>query len=140
MVILGIGTDIVKNQRIQHILRRHPARFLQKVLHPTEIKQFESKKDDGQISRQCTEFVASRWALKEAMVKATQNRSLIFSGMYLYKPHLESAESATPNDKIQVKIDHPKNQEILDSLGVRSIHSSISHEDDYSIAFVVLEK
>ena len=65
------------------------------------------------------------------MVKATQNRNFYFPGMYINKPQ-------TPN-KIGMVIDSVANQKILDGLGVKHIHSSISHEEEYSIAFVVLE-
>ena len=69
------------------------------------------------------------------MVKATQNRSLVFSGMYLYKP----IQTIDANSKILLRIDNAKNKKILDNLGVKHIHSSLSHEENYSIAFVVLE-
>ena len=32
-----------------------------------------------------------------------------------------------------------ENEEILNKLGVKRVHVSLSHEDDVSIAFVVLE-
>ena len=89
---------------------------------------------EGEITPECVQFLASRWALKEAMVKATQNRSLIYHGMFLYKPH-----KTDTNSRIQLRTDNAQNEEILSNLGVKHIHSSLSHEDDYSIAFVVLE-
>lgn len=75
MTILGIGVDIISNQRIlQIITSTRKERFLHKVLHPLEIQTFNKK---STIEAQ-TQFQASRWAAKEAIVKATQQRHLIF--------------------------------------------------------------
>ena len=46
------------------------------------ISSISSLENDNDES---TRYLASRWALKEAMVKATKNRSLFYPGMYLDK-------------------------------------------------------
>ena len=43
-----------------------------------EYKQIEDEKVKSQ-------YLASRWALKEAMVKASGNRSIYYPGVYLLK-------------------------------------------------------
>lgn len=126
MSIFGIGVDIVKNARIQKILQSNYAeRFLHRVLHPVEIQQIKDKGDIGQQ----TFFLASRWGFKEACVKASGRKDLIFPQMYLEK-------DTTGKPKI-VFIDFNKTV-IETELGIKSTHVSISHEDDMSVAFVVM--
>jgi phosphopantetheinyl transferase (holo-ACP synthase) len=70
--------------------------------------------------------------LKEAIVKASGNRSIYFPGVYLHK--------ASENTKPLVQIEGDVNKKIMyDELQVSNIHSSISHEDLFAIAFVLLE-
>ncbi len=67
MKIFGIGIDIVQNKRIESVLSRTSAlRFITKVLHSDEIKQLDAL----QTEKMRAQFVASRWAVKEATVKA----------------------------------------------------------------------
>ena len=61
--VLGIGIDIVSTERVAAVLRRHPARFLRKVLHPREYRGYDK-------SRYPARFLARRFAAKEAVVKA----------------------------------------------------------------------
>lgn len=68
-----------------------------KVLHEKEIEQFHSKENE----KAKVEFLASRWALKEAMVKALGERSFFFPGFYLEKQ--EEFQKPIP------KIDFEKN-------------------------------
>ena len=70
-------------------------------------------------------FLASRWAAKEALVKAANNVELIF-------PLIEVSRQ---NGRPELVL-HGRNLEQL--RGVSEAHLSISHEDDYSIAFVIL--
>lgn len=58
--------------RFSDILGKHGDKFLHKALHPREIVAFKALKDDEQRVR----FVASRWAAKEAVVKAAGKRLL----------------------------------------------------------------
>ena len=128
MNIFGIGVDIVKNSRIKKILlSNYSERFIQKVLHPNEIQQL---KDKGDVEQQ-TSYLASRWSFKEACVKATGRKDLIFPQMYLDKE---------PNGKPTVTFVMFNKNLIQDELKIKETHVSISHEDDTSIAFVVMTK
>ncbi len=51
------------------------------MLHPTEKEELTGT-DNENVKAQ---YLASRWALKEAIVKASGNRSLYYPGMYLKK-------------------------------------------------------
>lgn len=68
MRIIGIGIDICKVSRIQKIMEKpYWEKFVNRVLSDSE----KSKKNSP-------EFVASRWAVKEAVIKATGKRDLMF--------------------------------------------------------------
>lgn len=128
MSIFGIGVDIIKNPRIRNILlSNYSERFLNRVLHPKEITELKAKQD---IDQQ-TLYLASRWSFKEACVKASGRKDLIFPKMYL-----EKEPSGKP---IVTFIDFNK-QVLEDELGVKTTFASISHEDDTSIAFVIMTK
>ena len=100
---------------------------MKRVLHSKEIEEyraFDEEKRKGQ-------YLASRWALKEAMVKASGNTSLYYPGMYLKK---------VEDKKPVMEIDSEFNYRILfKELEVSSIHSTLSHEDLFAVAFVILE-
>jgi phosphopantetheine--protein transferase-like protein len=80
--IRGIGIDIAHISRFKKIIAdKHEQNFMKKVLHKLEIDEYNKK--------QCIDlkanFIASRWSVKEALVKATGNKQIIFSYVYLEK-------------------------------------------------------
>ena len=95
----------------------------------------------NKLHEQKIQYVASRWAIKEAMVKATRNKSLHFPGMYILPSKFLGMylDKSQGSNNIKMKIDSDKNQKILDQLGVNNIHTSLSHEEDYSIGFAIIE-
>ncbi len=62
--MLSVGCDIVSVARIAEAARTHGDRFLQRCYRPDEIGLAESGGD------RAAETLASRWAAKEAFVKA----------------------------------------------------------------------
>lgn len=128
MNIFGVGVDLVKSSRIKKILlSSYSERFLHKVLHPREIVELKDKVD---IDQQ-TLYLASRWCFKEACVKASGRKDLLFPQMYFEK---EPTGKPTP-----VFIGF--NKDVLEKeLQIKYTHASISHEDEMSIAFVVMSK
>jgi len=62
-VIFGIGTDVVRLDRIEAAYARHGARFVQRLLMPEEELAFRGYKRP-------VRFLAMRFAAKEAIVKA----------------------------------------------------------------------
>lgn len=104
-MIIGIGTDIIKNQRVK-------SNIAKRILTENEY-QIYLEKNDGLKN----EYLASRFAAKEAIVKATNKQYTINQIEILNtiegKPYCSNIEG---------------------------IELSISHEDQYSIAFAIYQK
>lgn len=124
-MIYGIGTDIVAVDRLQRLLDRHGARAVDKLLAPAEIPAFEQ-------SRAPARFLAKRFAAKEAFGKA------LGTGV------------AAPATLTQIAVGHdalgkpvlefaPQLAALLESKGL-SAQLSISDEQAYAVAFVILEQ
>src|SRR5688572_28360110 len=79
--IMGIGIDMTRISRFHRLIEKYEERFVYKTLHLKEVEQYKSVSDLQQKSR----FLASRWAFKEALVKATGNKAIIFSSVYIEK-------------------------------------------------------
>ena len=62
-MIFGIGTDILKIERVERIYQRHGARFAAHLLLPDEMQLFHGHPRPAR-------FLAMRFAAKEAIVKA----------------------------------------------------------------------
>ena len=113
-MIAGIGIDIVENSRFCN----KPQGFLQKIFTEKEI-------DEGLSREAPEEYFASRFACKEAFVKALGTGF----GPILAKD-IEVIENEDGLPSISIKKEP----------GVKKrIHLSLSHEKGYSVAMVVLE-
>ncbi len=117
-MIKGVGIDIVQIKRILNIITKFEDGFLRKVLHLKEIEEYKRISNE----KKKTQYLASRWAVKEALVKATGNKSIVFSDVYIDKE-----ESGKPTLKIN------QNEDDIDYM------ISISHEDDYAVAVVIVQ-
>jgi holo-[acyl-carrier protein] synthase len=62
-VIFGIGTDVVRLDRVQRTLERFGDHFVRRLLLPEELAAFRGQ-------RRPDRFLAMRFAAKEAIVKA----------------------------------------------------------------------
>jgi holo-[acyl-carrier-protein] synthase len=122
-MIYGIGTDIVKVERMREVVARWEERFLQRVFTPHEIEYCYHKKDPFPS-------LSVRFAAKEAVIKAT------------------GAHVSVPLIDIEVVNDDRGNPSIRPRGALRAffrdhalsaVHLSLSHEKEYGIAFVVLE-
>jgi phosphopantetheinyl transferase (holo-ACP synthase) len=70
------------------------------------------------------------------MVKASGNTSLYYPGMYLKKEAIEGETTKKP----VATVEGEANSKIMyEELKVSAIHASISHEDQFAVAFVILE-
>jgi len=61
--IYGIGLDVLRVKRIEVVYKRHGERFVERLLHPLERKEFEAAAKKAQ-------YLAKSFAIKEAFVKA----------------------------------------------------------------------
>jgi len=125
MGIFGIGVDIAHIPRFQAILSRVRDRFLSKLLHPKEISQFHSL-----IPLRQPQFVASRWAVKEAVVKSAGKRLLF--------PEMQIAKSLDPLDPRPHLVVEGATLAMFRQHSIQP-HISLSHDTDYAIAYVLLE-
>ncbi len=123
-MILGIGIDLVRVERLRSLLERHGERLLQRVLHPEEQAQLPSVRPES--------FLARRFAAKEALAKALGCG--IGKGMALPDACVIHDASGRPGLALSGAAARTARQ-----LGVVRIHLSISDEHDYAQAFVVLE-
>jgi holo-[acyl-carrier protein] synthase len=80
-MIKGVGIDIAHIPRFTKILEKYEVGFINKVLHKKEIDEY---KDLNDIKRK-SKYIASRWAYKEALVKASGFKNIIFNKVYLEK-------------------------------------------------------
>lgn len=108
--MLGIGTDIVDNKRIEKSINES---FLNLVLSKEELKTYRKYSGNRAI-----EFVAGRWAIKEAIIKCLSDYEI----PYMNKLVILNKENGKPYIEY-------KNYEILISL---------SHEKECSIGFAIL--
>lgn len=91
--IFGHGVDISHIPRVVSVYDRQGIRFLKKMMHEKEISQFESLHSQDRIK--ASQFIASRWSLKEAIIKATGSR-LLFPEMYLVRDTSPMSTSIVP--------------------------------------------
>jgi len=125
MKILGIGVDLVKTSRIEEITRRWAKSFLNRIF--TENEQEICL----EMSRPSVHF-SGRFAIKEAFLKALGTG--LRHGFRWREIETLRGESGQPEVRLYGRV-----QEHADSLGVRDIFSSISHDHDYAIAQIVLQ-
>ena len=127
MKILGIGVDIIENNRIKNSIKN--SNFLKRIYSTKELRQ-------SKLSKNKTNFFAKRFAAKEALAKA------IGSG---FRNNLNFADIEIINDKMG-KPYYLKNNKIKDLIkkkfNVKNFECflSISDEKKYSTAFTIIQK
>lgn len=107
-MIKGIGVDLVEIDRIQ--LKDH---FIDRVLSDKEIEVYKTLSSDCRKK----EFIAGRFAGKEALVKALNDKTISFKSISILN-----------------EIDGRP------SINYKNTFISISHERDYAVAYVIVEK
>lgn len=130
-MIVGIGTDIVEIERIASILRgSNSEKFLERILTPAE-RELASTREHQHAAR-LMEFVAGRFAAKEAVAKACGCRI----GDPLTFQHIEILHDSLGKPQCTV------HESVLSKLGLSPkvrVHISISHTALVATAFAVLE-
>ena len=124
-MIFGIGTDIADCNRVGSIYAKHGHHFVKNILTPAELERMAQLRDPK-------EFIAGRWAAKEAFSKA------LGTGMCAECAFVEIEVLSDERGKPFVKL-YAATAETAKRLGITHIHVSISHERELATAFVVLE-
>ena len=104
-MIKGIGVDIVKINRFKDVSEH----FINRILTNEEREEYKKRNNKPQ-------YLASRFAAKEAYFKATQD--------------IHYLSVSVLNDERGIPY-------ILDK---KNIHLSISHEDEYVVAYLILSE
>ena len=114
-MILGIGCDIVEIARFEKFLDKK--NYLEKIYTQKELKELENI----QNKRRKLEYLASRYAVKEALSKAL---GVGISKQFSFK------DAEVHKDELGKPYINYKNYKS---------HLTISHTKDTAIAFVILE-
>lgn len=128
-MIIGLGIDIIEIERIRRSLDRFGRRFLEKVMHESEMEELAPA---GFDSPAAVARVAARFAAKEAGAKALGTG--FSAGIGLHDIRVRSLPSGKP-----VVCLHQKARAHADALGVTGAHLSLSHGKDNACAVVVFE-
>jgi holo-[acyl-carrier protein] synthase len=123
-MIAGIGSDIIRVERIRRLLNKYP-RFTARVFTENEIQYCVVKANPA-------ESYAARFAAKEAVMKALGtgwDKDVNFKDIEVVK-----AASGRPRVLLRGGA-----ETIRRSRGIGEIHLSLSHEREYALAFVILE-
>jgi len=124
-MIIGTGIDIVEIARFRKILAGSGDRFLKRVFTPEEQRFCLAKQNPAQ-------HFAARFAAKEAVFKA------LGTGWANGVTWLD-AEVSRQEHNAPVILLHGVAQEIAATKGVRQIHLSLTHTDNYAAATAILE-
>ena len=117
----AIGLDIIDVTRIDKGIKRFGQKYIRRILGPAEQTLLKSRRDKSQ-------FVAGRFAAKEAMVKAL--------GAFLkIRPPLQSLQVIN-NQAGQPEFELP--DELKRLLDGYQVLVSISHEKRMAVAMVVI--
>lgn len=124
-MIHGIGTDIVRVERMRTALARHGERFALRILAATEVEAWRAHRDPAR-------FLAKRFAAKEAFGKALGTGVAVPATLHAV------AVAHDARGRPVYRYDERLAAHMGDS-GL-SAHLSISDEDDNVVAFAVIER
>jgi holo-[acyl-carrier protein] synthase len=123
-MIVGIGTDIVRVARFTEFWQRHGKRGLEKLLAPQELDDCYGSNDPGR-------FLAKRFAAKEALGKAL--------GTGIRAPLILPAIAIVHDDFGKPGFCLSNAADSLLTARRLCAHLSISDEQEYAVAFVLVE-
>lgn len=125
-MILGIGLDVAEISRIARIWEKYGMRFADKVLHPDELNLLTA------MTGGAVQFLASRFAVKEAAVKALGTG--FSEGILPVDIAVETRTMGRPELRF-----HNRALERLAKLGATRAHLSLTHGRETVAAVVILE-
>ena len=125
-MIVGIGTDIVYTPRMQTLLEKHGDKIALRILSDAEFAGFQKVKNKAA-------FLAKRVAAKEATAKALGTG--FRDGLSLRHIEVINDEKGKPT----LNFFH-RGQALLAELNISQSLISLSDEQDYATAYVVLSE
>lgn len=121
--LVGVGTDLVRIDRIEQAVLRSGERFVRRILRPEEVEIYNA-------SSHPVRYLAKRFAAKEAASKAlgcgigkVSWQDFLVNSDELGAPRLDCYDSAW---------------ERLQECGAKRALISLSDEQEHALAFVVL--
>lgn len=126
MSVVGVGTDIIEISRIQNMKLGVRDRLAKRVLTEREFLYYQN-------INQAEQYLAKRWAAKEAAAKALGTG--IADGVSFQHFDIESLPSGQPVLHLSERA-----LEVATALGATQWHISLADESLYATAFVVLSK
>lgn len=125
-MIFGIGTDVVKVERMQTVYERHGERLVHHLLLPEEAELFQKTKLP-------VRFLAMRFAAKEAIVKAMGTG--FAHGMWIRDSGFVPNAWGRPDI-----IWSERGRAMCEQLGIGEGHITLTDEDGLVVAVAVLMK
>ncbi|MES1190346.1 MAG: holo-ACP synthase [Steroidobacter sp.] len=125
-MIFGIGTDLVKMERMEKVYERHGDRLINHLLLPQELALFRDNKRP-------VRFLAMRFAAKEAIVKALGTG--FAHGMWIKDCGFVPNAWGRPDI-----IWSERGRALADQFGVGEGHLTLTDEEGLIVAVAVLMK
>jgi holo-[acyl-carrier protein] synthase len=128
-MIFGIGTDAVEVARIEAVLARHGARFVERILGPRELAVHAARA--ARSPQRGLLYLATRFAAKEAIAKAL--------GLGMHLPmHWRAAQIVNARSgRPEVLADSALEAYLRDRN--LHLHVSVSDLDNLAIAYAIAE-
>jgi phosphopantetheine--protein transferase-like protein len=123
-MIYGIGIDIVKVKRLEDAFEKWGRKFFEKILTDDEIAYSFKKKNPFPS-------LSVRFAAKEALIKAIGAEISV----NMKDIEIVNDDRGRPSLKVNNKL-----AEFFREKRIMHSHLSLSHEKEYAVAYVVLEK
>ena len=125
-MIFGTGLDIIEVDRIKNSIEKFSPKFEQRVFTSSEISYCKSQGDPAK-------HFAARFAVKEAVSKCLGTG--ITGALGFQDMEITHKDTGQPILKMI-----GKGKELFQTLKLKSIHISISHDRTYAIAHAIAEQ
>lgn len=123
-MIFGIGTDIVRVERMRKSIEKYGEKFARRILTDNELEEYKN------VAQQ-EHFLARRFAAKEATSKAMGTG--FSNGLSLKDIGIAHDQHGKP----LLEFTGPA-KEFLENNAICASHISLADEEEYAVAFVTL--
>ncbi len=121
-MIIGLGLDFVQISRFEVLIGKWQGKIINKLFTNNEYLYCSKYKNSCQ-------HYAGTFAVKEALIKAYGKGDIKFKDIEVLR---------TDNGKPAIHL-HGRAKEKIDLTGTDSIHVTITHDNDYAVAAVIME-